>query len=83
MTDPNAAAALRNMKVPENMASSQALKDFLISQSETDPTTTTLDDQLKAHQQLLALLVGSHLEVVNVLGALEETLKIVAAQRPA
>lgn len=69
------------MKVPEQMAGSQALKDFLISQSEIDQSSTTLDEQLNAHRQLLALLVGSHLEVVNILGALEEGL-VKAAQRP-
>lgn len=78
MTDPNAIAGLRSMRVPEGMSTSQALKDFLIIQSQVDQSSTTIDEQINAHRQLLGLLIASHLEVVNILGAIEETLKVIS-----
>lgn len=78
MTDPNAIAGLRSLKVPEKMNASKALKDFLISQTETDQSSAGIEQQLKANRQLMALLIGSHLEVVHALGALEEGVKKLA-----
>ncbi|ORV86559.1 hypothetical protein AWC11_17250 [Mycobacterium interjectum] len=78
VTDPNAIAGLRSMRVPEGMGSSQALKDFLIVQSQVDQSSTSLDEQINAHRQMLGLLIASHLEVVNILGAIEETLKVMS-----
>ena len=68
MTNPDMAAVLRNMKVPERMTSSQALRDFLLNHLEDDEATANSAAQLK---QLNGLLILSHLEVVNALGALE------------
>ncbi len=68
MTNPDMAAVLRNMKVPERMTSSQALRDFLLNHLEDDEATASSAAQLK---QLNGLLILSHLEVVNALGALE------------
>lgn len=68
MTNPDMAAVLRNMKVPERMTSSQALRDFLLNHLEDDEATASSAAQLK---QLNGLLILSHLEVVNTLGALE------------
>jgi hypothetical protein len=70
VTNPDMAAVLRNMKVPERMTSSQALRDFLLNHLEDDEATASSQAQLK---QLNGLLILSHLEVVNALGALEGT----------
>lgn len=72
--------ALRGLMVPENMKASQALKDFLLSKAEsggapTDPTTAAVDLQMT-----LGLLISSHLEVVNALGAMEANAKSISAQ---
>jgi hypothetical protein len=72
-------ASLRNLMVPENMKASQALKDFLLSKAAsgaaTDPAQATVD-----LQQTLSLLISSHLEVINVLGAMEHNAKSLKAQ---
>lgn len=81
MTNPEAVAGLRDIKVPAGMNATQALKEFLVSQAGIDQSSVPLQQQLNANQQLLVLLIGSHLEVVNTLGALEEGL-MKLAQRP-
>ena len=68
MTNPDMAAVLRNIKVPERMTGSQALRDFLLNHLEDDEATARSQEQL---QQLNGLLILSHLEVVNAIGALE------------
>jgi hypothetical protein len=71
--------SLRNLMVPENMKASQALRDFFLSKAEAgvtaDPAQTMAD-----WTQTLALLVSSHLEVVNVLGAMEHNGKVLKEQ---
>jgi hypothetical protein len=56
------------MKVPERMTGSQALRDFLLIHIDDEESLDT-PERLK---QLNGLLILSHLEVVNALGALEE-----------
>jgi hypothetical protein len=68
VTNPDMAAVVRNMKVPERMTSSQALRDFLLNHLEDDEATASGQAQLT---QLIELLILSHLEVINALGALE------------
>ncbi|CAM4348851.1 hypothetical protein MB901379_02673 [Mycobacterium basiliense] len=67
MTDPDMAAMLRQLKVPERMTSSQALRDFLLANTEDDEPSSP--EKLR---QLNGLLLLSHLEVVNALGAMEQ-----------
>lgn len=69
MTNPDMATVLRNMKVPERMTSSQALRDFLLANTEAGQDMPRGQEQLL---QLNGLLLLSHLEVINALGALEE-----------
>jgi hypothetical protein len=64
------AAILRNMKIPENLSASQALREYLLAQSEGRPQLPERDEELQ--KQTTTLLLLSHLEVVNALGALEE-----------
>jgi hypothetical protein len=75
VTNPDMAAVVRNMKVPERMTSSRALRDFLLNRLEDDEATASGQVQLT---QLIELLILSHLEVVNALGALEGS----AAEKP-
>jgi hypothetical protein len=72
VTNPDMAALLRNMKVPDRMTSSQALRDYLLSHVEA-----TSGDPAQL-QQLTGLLILSHLEVIDALGTLEGT----AAEKP-
>ncbi|AXN44846.1 hypothetical protein DSM43518_03056 [Mycobacterium marinum] len=67
MTDPDMATILRNMKVPVRMTGSQALRDFLLIYVDDEESLAT-PERLK---QLNGLLILSHLEVVNALGAME------------
>lgn len=69
MTDPDIATVLRQMKIPERMTSSQALRDFLLANTEDGRNVPTGPEQVL---QLNGLLLLSHLEVINALGALEE-----------
>ncbi|BBX73027.1 hypothetical protein H7H78_19135 [Mycobacterium shinjukuense] len=73
MNNPDMATILREIKVPEQMKGSQALRDFLLIHV-GDEESLASPERLK---QLNGLLILSHLEVVNALGALEER----AAQR--
>lgn len=69
MTDPDIATVLRQMKIPERMTSSQALRDFLLANTEDGRNVPTGPEQVL---QLNGLLLLSHLEVIDALGALEE-----------
>ena len=74
MTRPLDAAsinAIRNIKVPTNMNSSRALRDYLVSQAEAAAGGGV--PQADAGQ-LLTLMTGSLLEIVNALGTQEEML---------
>jgi hypothetical protein len=62
------AAVVRSMKVPDRMTSSQALRDFLLNHLDDDEAAASSQERLR---QLNGLLILSHLEVVNALGALE------------
>ncbi|KAA1249964.1 hypothetical protein F0Q45_12200 [Mycobacterium simiae] len=68
MTNPDMATILKNMKIPERMTGSQALRDFLLIYSDDEETLANNPERVK---QLNGLLILSHLEVVNALGALE------------
>lgn len=72
MTNPDMVAILRNMKVPERMTGSQELRKYLISYVERGDSEPDAEEQHKLNW----LLVLSHLEVVNALGALEEQLAL-------
>jgi hypothetical protein len=72
-------AILRNLMVPENMKASQALKDFLLNQAERGPTTDPAQGAAD-FQATLGLLISSHLEVVNILGAMENNAKALNEQ---
>lgn len=65
MTDPDIATVLRQMKIPERMTSSQALRDFLLANTEDGRNVPTGPEQVL---QLNGLLLLSHLEVINALG---------------
>ncbi|OBK15853.1 hypothetical protein [Mycobacterium asiaticum] len=70
MTDePDMAAILRQMKVPERMTGSKALRDFLRIYVDDQDAIENNPERLK---QLNGLLILSQLEVINALGALEE-----------
>lgn len=68
MTETDMGTILRQIKVPEQMKGSQALRDFLLVYVDDEESLAT-PERLK---QLNGLLILSHLEVVNALGALEE-----------
>lgn len=68
-SNPDIATVLRQMKIPERMTSSQALRDFLLANTEDGRNVPTGPEQVL---QLNGLLLLSHLEVINALGALEE-----------
>ncbi len=70
MPEIDLAAILRNMKIPENLSASQALREYLLAQSEGRPQLPERDEELQ--KQTTTLLLLSHLEVINALGALEE-----------
>lgn len=70
MTDePDMASVLRQMKVPERMKGSQALRDFLLIYVDDQESLAANPERLK---QLNGLMILSQLEVVNALGVLEE-----------
>ncbi|OBS02474.1 hypothetical protein A9W98_14725 [Mycobacterium gordonae] len=71
MTDePEMAAVLRQMKVPERMKGSQALRDFLLIYVDDEESIAANPERLK---QLNGLMILSQLEIINALGALEES----------
>ncbi len=70
MTDePDMATVLRQMKVPERMKGSQALRDFLLIYVDDEESIAANPERLK---QLNGLMILSQLEIINALGALEE-----------
>jgi len=71
--------SLRNMLVPENMQASQALKDFFLNKAERGVSTDPAE-QMEDLTKTLTLLIASHLEVVNVLGAMEQNGKMLKEQ---
>lgn len=71
MTDePEMATVLRQMKVPERMKGSQALRDFLLVYVDDEESVAANPERLK---QLNGLMILSQLEIINALGALEES----------
>lgn len=69
MTDePEMATVLRQMKVPERMKGSQALRDFLLIYVDDEESVAANPERLK---QLNGLMILSQLEIINALGALE------------
>ncbi|AYE96169.1 hypothetical protein C0J29_16520 [Mycobacterium paragordonae] len=71
MTDePEMATVLRQMKVPERMKGSQALRDFLLIYVDDEESVAANPERLK---QLNGLMILSQLEIINALGALEES----------
>ena len=79
MTDePDMATVLRNMKVPEQMTGSQALRNFLLVYVDDEESIEANPERLK---QLNGLMILSQLEVINALGAMEESAQAQAAQR--
>jgi hypothetical protein len=78
VTNPDLATVLRNMKVPENLSASQALRAYLVAQLEGRPDLPE-DEELQKQMNFLLLL--SHLEVVNALGALEERMSLARFKR--
>ncbi|HTQ18304.1 hypothetical protein [Mycobacterium sp.] len=77
MTNPEMATILRNMKVPEQMSGSQELRNYLVSYIERGDSEPDPAEQHKLNW----LLVISHLEVVNALGALEEHMNSAQSSR--
>lgn len=77
MTNPDMGTILRNLKVPERMTGSQELRNYLISYVERGDTKPNAEEQHKLNW----LLVISHLEVVNALGALEEQIGVAQYNR--
>ena len=70
MTDePDMATILRQMKVPERMTGSQALRNFLLVYVGDEQSIENNPERLK---QLNGLLILSQLEVINALGTMEE-----------
>jgi len=78
VTDPDMATTLRNLKVPTRMTSSQELRDFLLAGFEQPEGSPEGPVQLN---QLTELVIRSHLEVIDALGALEE--RVAAAEHNA
>lgn len=71
MTDePEMATVLRQMKVPERMKGSQALRDFLLIYVDDEESIAANPERLK---QLNGLMILSQLEIINALGAMEES----------
>lgn len=71
MTDePEMATVLRQMKVPERMKGSQALRDFLLIYVDDEESVAANPERLK---QLNGLMILLQLEIINALGALEES----------
>lgn len=68
--EPEMATILRQMKVPERMKGSQALRDFLLIYVDDEESIAANPERLK---QLNGLMILSQLEVINALGALEES----------
>lgn len=69
MTNPDTVAILRNVRIPAAMVNSEQLRDFLLEKAECGD-----DSPPAGESRLLNLVVASHLEILNVLGALEEGL---------
>lgn len=78
---PNAemAEVLRNMKIPLRMTNSHLLREFLLDRTERNVVVDQNPEEIAA---LNGLLVLSHLEVVNALGAIEEAIAIQTIRRP-
>lgn len=74
---PDMASILRQMKVPERMKGSQALRDFLLIYVDDEESIAENPERLK---QLNGLLIFSQLEVINALGAMEENAAAVRAE---
>jgi hypothetical protein len=68
--EPEMATVLRQMKVPERMKGSQALRDFLLIYVDDEESVAANPERLK---QLNGLMILSQLEIINALGALEES----------
>jgi hypothetical protein len=77
VTNPDMGTILRNMKVPERMTGSQELRNYLISYVERGESQPNAEEQHKLNW----LLVFSHLEVLNALGALEEQIALAQYNR--
>lgn len=69
MSEPDAAAILNKIKIPSSMKAAQQLRDYLINYAQSGQTQADPQNV----QRVLTLLTVSHLELVGVLGQLEES----------
>jgi hypothetical protein len=60
VTNPDLANVLRNMKVPERLTANQALRAYLLAQTEADTICLLTSN----NKQVNWLMVLSHLEIV-------------------
>lgn len=70
-----AAATLRSVKVPPAMTRSRAFVDLLLDHAENG-----VSDDLAVLGSILDGLTNSHVEVIGVLGNMEDALKKLGAQ---
>lgn len=69
MTDePDMVSILKDMKVPERMTGSQALRNFLLVYVDDQESIANNPERLK---QLNGLMILSQLEIINALGSME------------
>ena len=73
--DPQKVEMLRNLHVPQQMPNSRKLVDYLLTHSEADTSLESPDEAIEHQNELIALMVRSHLDVINVLGQFDETLR--------
>ncbi|WP_246397982.1 hypothetical protein [Mycobacterium vicinigordonae] len=71
--EPDMATVLRNMKVPERMTGSQALRNFLLVYIDDQDSIENNPERLK---QLNGLMILSQLEVINALGTIDERARV-------
>jgi hypothetical protein len=74
MTQPDPAEFFRSVKVPPGMGCGRMLVDLLIERAEAGQATDPAE-AAEITDRMNRLLVASHLEVLDALGRLSETLE--------
>jgi hypothetical protein len=77
MADDYLLEVLRSVKVPPPLVNSQAFVDYLKAQAAADTKPQTPDEAFRRLNELVALMVASHLDLINVVGAFDAQLRAV------
>jgi hypothetical protein len=75
--DPQLLGVLRQVKVPQSMPNRRAFVDYLITHAQAGTKSETPEEGLRRINEVMALLIGSQLDVIHALHTVDEQLRTI------